>query len=510
MLAWEPPSLESIQALLPQYQFLELIGRGGMGAVYKALQLSLDRVVAVKVLPGELLGSLGNDFGARFRHEARTMAKLAHPLIVGVYDYGETAGGLLYFVMEHVPGADLAQVLHSEFKLEPSRVCSITSQICEALSYAHEHGVIHRDIKPANVLITTDGQVKVADFGLARLSTPGQAALTRTNVSMGTPDFVAPEVLMGDKDIDARADLYAVGVMLYHLLTGEVPRGLFQMPSVRTKGEIDRRFDAVIARAMQTDREDRYPTAAALRKDLEAIDGPVIPLVPVANAKRTPRWLLMAGIVLVIAAVVAGVVLFSSDTETRTYQAGPVNDGNKALPAPMPHRSAGPWVDGLAEWFASPPKNAAEVMIKESGGGRVVDRKAVFVRGGLERIEFKDAAIRITVSNVSSYSSIYLRMTGVPGAMKNYQAVFHRTGIVKISVNGTKPGGEELLMVQPKPDFDGRARHRLEFQAVGDVLTVSVDGKEVGTVRNNALREGQAYFTGDAGMLLEKLEYREL
>ncbi len=255
--------------MLPQYQFVSLLGRGGMGAVYKAVQVTLDRPVAIKVLPVDLIEDDDAQFAERFKNEARTMAKMNHPAIVNVYDFGETNTGLLYIVMEFIDGTDIAQMIASQGRLPEDYALSITAHVSDALNYAHARGVIHRDIKPANILINMEGAVKVADFGLAKQNDPGQSGITKTNMAMGTPDFVAPEALIAGIPLDGRADLYAMGVMLYQMLTGEIPRGMWSMPS--KKLGTDPRFDEIISKAMQADRERRYQSAADLRRDLDTI-----------------------------------------------------------------------------------------------------------------------------------------------------------------------------------------------------------------------------------------------
>jgi serine/threonine protein kinase len=271
---WEPPTLESLGAMLPQYGFLDLLGRGGMGAVYLARQLSLDRLVAIKVLPGDVFDDADATFVQRFQNEARTMGRMNHPGIVNVFDFGEAAAGagqrLLYFVMEYVEGTDVAKMVLEQKRLDPAHALAITAHVCDALSYAHLHGVIHRDIKPANILINREGQVKVADFGLAKgADADGKLGMTRSDVALGTPDYVAPEALVLGMQSDHRGDLYAVGVMLYNMLTGEIPRGMFQLPSV--KAGTDVRFDKIIVKAMQADRELRYQSAAEIRLALDEI-----------------------------------------------------------------------------------------------------------------------------------------------------------------------------------------------------------------------------------------------
>lgn len=267
-LPWPAPTPAELDALLPQFKFGDLIGRGGMGAVYRAWQRSLDRTVAVKILPVDLVTGADQHFAVRFRQEALTMARLSHPGIVSVYEAGE-AGGLLYIVMEFIEGSDVARLIRSEGKLAPEAVTALLAQVCDALHYAHENGVVHRDIKPANLLLTRDGRVKIGDFGLAKHHEAAPAGLTRSNVALGTPDFLAPEAWTPGTTLDGRADVYALGVTLYQMLTGEIPRGFWEMPSARVG--TDARFDAIIERALQPKPEARYQSSAELRRDLEKI-----------------------------------------------------------------------------------------------------------------------------------------------------------------------------------------------------------------------------------------------
>lgn len=267
---WEPPTPAELQEMLPQYEVHMLVGRGGMGAVYKGLQLSLDRAVAIKLLP-PAFERQDLAFAERFKNEARLMGRMNHPAIVSVYDFGRTTDGQLYFVMEYVDGTDVQRMIAREGKLPPEHALAITAHLCDALGYAHKQGIVHRDIKPSNVLIDVEGRVKVADFGLAKLSDKSQhSSLTQTGMAMGTPDYVAPEALMQGMDVDGRADIYAVGVMLYQMLTGDIPRGMFRMPSQKFQS-IDPRFDAIIRRALEHDREERYQSSHELRLALDVI-----------------------------------------------------------------------------------------------------------------------------------------------------------------------------------------------------------------------------------------------
>ncbi len=266
---WVPPTTEELQQLLPQIKLLELIAYGGMGAVYKARQLTLDRLVAIKILPPEALNNGDINHVERFKNEARLMARLNHPDIVTVYDFGETSDGLLYFIMEFVDGTDVSKMIESQGRLPPQYALAITAHVCDALQYAHTHGVIHHDIKPGNVLINMEGEVKVADFGIASMGVAYLVGLTEINVTLGTPDYIAPEALTIGVDVDRRADLYSVGVMLYHMLTRTLPQGEYQ-PASQLAG-CDVRYDSIIARALQQDRELRYQSALEIRRDLDDI-----------------------------------------------------------------------------------------------------------------------------------------------------------------------------------------------------------------------------------------------
>jgi hypothetical protein len=265
---FRPPEPAELGSQFPQLEVLELLGRGGMGAVYKARQPGLDRLVAVKILPPEA----GADpaFAERFTREARAMARLSHPNIVAVHDFGRTSDGLFYFIMEYVDGVNLRQAIRSG-SISPKDALAIVPQICDALQFAHDEGIVHRDIKPENVLLDKRGRVKIADFGLAKLlgHAPGDVSLTGTQQVMGTLRYMAPEQMEGTKAVDHRADIYSLGVVFYELLTGEVPVGRFAPPS--KKVEIDVRLDEVVLRALEEKPEQRYQHASEVKTEVEAI-----------------------------------------------------------------------------------------------------------------------------------------------------------------------------------------------------------------------------------------------
>jgi tRNA A-37 threonylcarbamoyl transferase component Bud32 len=262
-----PPTPEELGKLVPQFEILELLAKGGMGAVYKARQKSLDRIVAIKILPPDI--SNDTAFADRFTREARALAKLSHPNIVGVHDFGES-GGLFYFVMDFVDGANLRQLLLQK-AFTPKDALAIVPQVCDALQFAHDEGVVHRDIKPENILIDKKGRVKIADFGLAKLlgQDPTIDNLTATNQVMGTIRYMSPEQMEGAKDIDHRADIYSLGVVFYELLTGELPLGRFAPPS--KKVQIDVRLDEIVLRALEKEPNQRYQHAGDVKTEVESV-----------------------------------------------------------------------------------------------------------------------------------------------------------------------------------------------------------------------------------------------
>src|SRR4051794_36564725 len=272
------PTLEEIAKFFPELEILELLGQGGMGAVYKARQPRLDRLVALKILPPTV--SHRPSFADRFTREARALAKLNHPHIVTLYEFGQ-AEELFYFLMEYVDGMNLRQVLNVS-RLAPKEALAIVPQICDALQYAHGKGIVHRDIKPENLLMSREGEVKIADFGVAKLVAESleetatgkvlpasQSELTRERGTLGTPQYMAPEQLAHPLDVDHRADIYSLGVVLYQMLTGELPTGNFDPPS--RKVVIDVRLDQVVLRALEKQPERRYQAASEVKNDVETI-----------------------------------------------------------------------------------------------------------------------------------------------------------------------------------------------------------------------------------------------
>ncbi len=301
-----PPS--EIARHFPQLEILECLGRGGMGVVYQARQPKLDRLVALKILAPEKGGD--PKFAGWFLREAQALARLNHPNIVTVHDFGE-ADGMFFLLMEFVEGVSLRQLLQTG-RLQPEEALAIVPKICEALQYAHELGIVHRDIKPENVLLDKQGRVKIADFGIAKILTPltrpsgalspseegERVAVRGQNLTqdqvVGTPHYMAPEQVEKPQTVDHRADIYSLGVVLYEMLTGELPLGKFAPPS--RKVQVDVRLDEVVLHALEKEPDRRYQYAREVKTDVETIAGtataprPPAPVSSATPARQPEPW----------------------------------------------------------------------------------------------------------------------------------------------------------------------------------------------------------------------------
>ena len=279
-----------------RYELDGVVGRGGMAEVYRARDIRLDRIVAIKTLRADL--ARDQIFQARFRREAQSAASLNHPSIVAVYDTGEDmASGLPvpYIVMEYVDGRTVRDLLQDGHRLLPERSLEIIDGVLRALDYSHQAGIVHRDIKPGNVMVTRNGDVKVMDFGIARAMSDAQATMTQTAQVIGTAQYLSPEQARGER-VDSRSDLYSTGCLLYELLTGRPPFTgdspvaiAYQhvrenpVPPSRVDPDVPPWADAIVLKAMAKSPADRYQTAGDMRADLQrAASG-----MPVAAAPPT-------------------------------------------------------------------------------------------------------------------------------------------------------------------------------------------------------------------------------
>ncbi len=319
---FQPPTVAELAPLFPQLEIIELIGKGGMGAVYKARQKELDRVVALKILPPGIGDTAA--FSTRFTREAKALARLSHPGIVTLFEFGSVQRpaavppapeeARLYFIlMEYVDGVNLRQLLNGG-RISTREALAIVPQICDALQYAHDQGIVHRDIKPENILLDRRGRVKVADFGLAKLvsgdddsATAGQSGLgtsefTESGKIMGTPQYMSPEQIKAPGEVDHRADIYALGVVFYQMLTGELPGKRIEAPS--KKVQVDVRLDEVVLRALEKNPARRYAHASQIKDDVETISGtpagpgPVPPVVATSGRPDSSEKIILPAFLL--------------------------------------------------------------------------------------------------------------------------------------------------------------------------------------------------------------------
>ena len=281
---------------VPGYVILERIGKGSMGLVYRAKQASVNRVVAVKVLLDAL--AQNKEFIKRFRREAEIAAKLSHNNIVGVIDAGEVSGHH-YFVMEFVEGETIKDMLEKGKIFDEKIALKIVLAIAEALSHAHSRGLIHRDVKPENVILTKEGNVKLADLGLARPTADEKWAMSEAGMAIGTPYYISPEQVRGQVDVDIRADIYGLGATLYHMVTGQVPysgdspndvmkkhvdKNVLLTPPDHLNTKLSSGLGEVVETMMAKNRENRYRSPEDLILDLKCLLQGEAPMIATKKA----------------------------------------------------------------------------------------------------------------------------------------------------------------------------------------------------------------------------------
>lgn len=537
---WEAPSLEQLSSLLPQYQIDSFLGRGGMGAVYKGRQERLERSVAIKLLPCELADD--PRFVDRFEREARTLARLDHPGIVSIYDFGQTDEGHLFFVMEFVDGTDLHRLISSD-GIHANLALEIVGQVCEALQFAHSKGVVHRDIKPANILVTRDGRVKVADFGLARPLDPGKAgSMTMSRVIMGTPDYMAPEQKRGEGD--HRVDLYALGVMLYEMLCGSPPQGAWQPPSQRVS--VDVRLDQVVIKAMQVEPELRYQQALQVKTDLDAIRSSVgdeVVATTVQQANESPsiasptssetglrRRILMSLAVAVGLIVCIGTVLFVSrlqqdrdsiaektpstpenisgaQSKFRTRISTNFEDSSQFA---FGVKKTSYWETSLSNGLYRIMRNASGSLWvlahdSEAGNATIVRMRNRIVNSGEYAEHAKTASWSIYFRSGST-GSYKFEIRG-DGFWRLYYTIFRdsKSGEKESQYNGISPWSPSQC-VKSAGEFND-----VEIQAKGTQFKITVNGVNLGTYSHDALKTGDhKLFFGSAGPALLECDHFEL
>ena len=494
----ELPLPEELTNLLPHgnYHVESFLGQGGMGAVYKGMQVRLKRPVAIKIMRRDF--GRDHDFEARFEREAQAMAKLNHPNIVSVIDYGEAGPDYLYIVMELVDGADLMDVIRGG-QMTQEMALSLLPQICDALQFAHDHGIVHRDIKPSNIMLTRNGRIKMADFGLAKRFDVESSFRTQTGTGMGTPDYAAPEQFSPNSPIDHRADIYALGVMIYQMITGQLPRGVWKPPSQRA--EVAPQWDAIVSRAMQSDPCDRYQQASEVKTDVSSI-----PLVESRRSRQTaevaapaapqPRALastptksrapLLLG--LVTGAVVIALVAFfalkqpeESGRGRQTAEEAPSSSGTATPPRALASAPTPIAAPALPESGWQPLFTEAEWRKDEDGKREIKDGLFHLRNNAFEKAPASpDGAIRAQIR--------FRKDTSSPALVSRNG----RSGSYKLSATTDKPGECKAVWLRfyppgtstgielgkyslPKPVNEGAVLH-LELHTQGSHLRALVNG----------------------------------
>ncbi|MGZ4407550.1 MAG: protein kinase domain-containing protein [Gaiellaceae bacterium] len=395
------------ERIADRYELQEVVGHGGMSTVYKAHDSLLERNVALKVLHQQY--NEDEDFVERFKHEARSVAQLQHPNIVTVIDRGEE-DGRQYIVFEFIDGENLKELVVRKGRLDLRDALEIANEIAHGLAFAHDHGLVHRDVKPQNVLLNGDGRAKVTDFGIAR-SLDVDHGVTQTGTILGTSNYIAPEQASG-QPVDAHTDVYSLGIVLYEMLTGELPfpgesfvaiaMRHIQEPSpnvLDVRGDIPLRVAEMIDRALEKDPEQRFPTMDAFAAEIEASlaeldrgeDGAVTMVVPAAQRLQRQRQRksvsplpLLIGLLgaLAIAAVIVGLLMFRG--------------GGQKVPVGKPIAITGagaydPYGDGtehdadapkatdrnITTYWATEKYNSGLEGVKKSGVGLVLDATSV-------------------------------------------------------------------------------------------------------------------------------------
>lgn len=453
---WAPPSVEEVAALLPRgfYTVESFIGRGGMGAVYKGTQMVLKRPVAIKIMRQDQ--AVNAEFRLRFLREAQMLARLNHPGIVNVIDCGEAGPDFLFIVMEFVDGANLMDVIRSGGVSE-ERALKIMKQVCEALQFAHTHGIVHRDIKPSNIILMRDGRIKLADFGLATAVGPEEDGDDAdTSEGGGTPAYAAPEQFAPGQAVDQRADIYALGVMIHQMLTGELPSKDWKPPSQTVA--IDPAWDKIVSQALQPLPQDRLSAAEAMQAMLSRIS----PVSGEQIRRRKMYTLPLAAFILLSG--VLGWLLLKGDGRDQSY------------PVPKAWVDATPELRSTAELYHFGRVTEPWLEIKEDAHLDVAESR-----------EFADVALRVTYSG-------WVRL-GLRGTMDEYyMGEVRPNGDAVISIGTTMV--VEHPEVQPVKfslgkSYDPAKEHEMVFAAQGGTMRLWLDGHEVLSFNDTVLTQGR-------------------
>ena len=438
----------------PELEVLGFLGAGGMGCVYRVRERASGGVFALKVLPREFAGDPA--FVERFEREARTLARLKHPNIVGVHGFGQ-AGGFCHLRMEYVDGANLRQAMRSG-RFTPAQALALIPPLCDALQYAHSQGVLHRDIKPENILLDAEGRVKIADFGIAKIlgeagGTADEFTLTRTGARLGTPHYMAPEQVEQPDVVDHRADIYSLGVVFYELLTGELPLGRFPAPS--TKAYIDSRVDEIVFRALAKERGLRQQSAGEVKAEVEGLGSGKAG----ANVARSllSRWPVLTGVGLVWSMTALLIALNTGSLTTggvESIRAAPV----------LVVAGVVAWLFRQAQGAGSRPRRLVSVGLAVLVSAAAL---ALYPRSALPRWSGRSSTrhqavqvlvqlgLQLRVSARTSPEGVILprNLDGLPQSLRIDPVTSQP--FIYVAAGRTNPGLQDILVASP-PRFEGR------------------------------------------------------
>ena len=528
--------------MLGAYRIISKVGQGGMATVYKAYQPSMDRNVAIKVLPSQLAES--KEFTARFQQEARTIARLEHPHILPVFDYGES-DGVTYFVMRYLEAGTLKSKMEVGL-LSLNEVDRLFTQLADALGYAHSHGVIHRDLKPANALVDEQGNLFLTDFGIAKLLESASPRLTQTDAIMGTPAYISPEQAKA-QTVDQRSDIYSLGIILYELVTGRVPftadtplavilkhvSDPLPLPSI-LKPDIPESIEQVILKALAKEPNDRFATTVeflaawkralqdkdTVRRASERISTPASRPAQSAPAPKavsksggtSTGWIIGCSVGACALLTIAGIVLFASGSQFLSF----LNPATATATA-LPTQTSTPIPATETPVPTEIPISSGEILLEddfssENWGTLTEPDNIVEYDGEALRMQlFKKNWFVWSTANDEIYENVHMEITATNNDDESTTAFgimcYQQTNSASYYYLAMTPGGEYAIVLSANGEADifltnndqwadsdliekNKSSYRVGADCGNGILTLYVDGQLIDSVSDDTYTDG--------------------